>query len=275
MQEAGSSLQAITEFGVLPLGSQRVHDKLTPHIKALLLYGHHDTGKKLLAHTVAHSTGTPHCATAPCPSTCRHVHNVHCSLFDNHRALKYSCRAGLPARLRARLCARSTNPRVAAGANFFNLSPRNTDGKYPKKAVTTMLHIVFKVARTMAPSVIFIDEVEKVFLSDKKKLKEFNSLEPYNRIKKDLAKARSDCTHRWCAALFSALTEAYRTRCAAVVGCVGWHCGSAAPVCVCVVHNVLTAELDSRVAGGESAEARRARAGDRCHVRAVPVRQEG
>ena len=42
---------------MLPLGSQRVHDKLTPHIKALLLYGHHDTGKKLLAHSVAHSTG--------------------------------------------------------------------------------------------------------------------------------------------------------------------------------------------------------------------------
>lgn len=79
---------------------------------------------------------------------------------------------------------------VAAGANFFNLSPRETDGKYQKKAVAMMLHIVFKVAKTMAPSVIFIDEVEKVFLSDKKKLKEFSSVEPYNRIKKELAKVR-------------------------------------------------------------------------------------
>ena len=78
---------------------------------------------------------------------------------------------------------------VAAGANFFDISPRLTDGKYPKKAVTMMLHIVFKVARTMAPSVIFIDEAEKVFCSDKKKQKEWGSLEPYNRIKKDLAKA--------------------------------------------------------------------------------------
>lgn len=77
---------------------------------------------------------------------------------------------------------------ACAGANFFNLSPRSTDGKYQKKAVAMMLHIVFKVAKTMAPSVIFIDEVEKVFLSDKKKLKEFSSLEPYNRIKKELAK---------------------------------------------------------------------------------------
>lgn len=79
---------------------------------------------------------------------------------------------------------------MAVGANFFNLSPRNTDGKYQKKAVAMMLHIVFKVAKTMAPSVIFIDEVEKVFLSDKKKLKEFASVEPYNRIKKELAKVR-------------------------------------------------------------------------------------
>jgi DNA replication protein DnaC len=49
--------QAATEFGVLPLGSQRVHERLEPHTKALLLYGHHDTGKKLLAHAIAHSAG--------------------------------------------------------------------------------------------------------------------------------------------------------------------------------------------------------------------------
>ena len=79
---------------------------------------------------------------------------------------------------------------IYAGSNFFNISPANTDGKYKKKEVTMMLHIVFKVARTMAPSVIFIDEPEKVFLSDKKKLKEFASVEPYNRIKKDLVKVR-------------------------------------------------------------------------------------
>ena len=82
-----------------------------------------------------------------------------------------------------------------AGSNFFNLTPRNTDGKFPKKAVAMRLHIVFKVAKTMAPSVIFIDEVEKIFLSDKKKLKEFASAEPYNRIKKDLAKVRTVPAH--------------------------------------------------------------------------------
>ena len=34
---------------------------------------------------------------------------------------------------------------------------------------------MFKVARVMQPSVIYIDQVEKVFLSDKKKLKEYGS----------------------------------------------------------------------------------------------------
>lgn len=30
----------------------------------------------------------------------------------------------------------------AAGANFFDLSPRNTDAKYPGKAVALMVHMV-------------------------------------------------------------------------------------------------------------------------------------
>lgn len=75
-----------------------------------------------------------------------------------------------------------------SGANFFDLSPRNTDGHYPSKNVSMMIHMVFKVARTMSPSVIYIDEAEKVFLTDKKKLKEFGSTEPFNRIKKELLK---------------------------------------------------------------------------------------
>lgn len=33
-----------------------------------------------------------------------------------------------------------------AGANFFNLSPRNTDGKYPGKNVSMLIHMVFKVS---------------------------------------------------------------------------------------------------------------------------------
>mmetsp|Transcript_27563 Transcript_27563/g.67781 ORF Transcript_27563/g.67781 Transcript_27563/m.67781 type:complete len:819 (-) Transcript_27563:1438-3894(-) len=76
----------------------------------------------------------------------------------------------------------------AAGANFFNLSPRNIDGKYPGSQVKMLIHMVFKVARVMQPSVIYIDEVEKVFLSDKKKLKEYGTAEPLNRIKKEFLK---------------------------------------------------------------------------------------
>ena len=48
-----------------------------------------------------------------------------------------------------------------------------------------MLH---KVAKVMAPSIIYIDECEKVFLTDKKKLKEYKSQEPFNRIKKEFLK---------------------------------------------------------------------------------------
>jgi len=80
----------------------------------------------------------------------------------------------------------------SCGANFFNISPPNTDGKYPGKAVSMMMHIVFKVAQTMAPSVIYIDEADKVFLTDKKKIKaikeETGATEAYNRIKKELLK---------------------------------------------------------------------------------------
>ena len=32
-----------------------------------------------------------------------------------------------------------------SGANLFDLSPRNTDGKYPGKNVNMMIHMVFKV----------------------------------------------------------------------------------------------------------------------------------
>jgi hypothetical protein len=32
-----------------------------------------------------------------------------------------------------------------AGANFFDLSPRNTDGRYPGKNVSMMVHMAFKV----------------------------------------------------------------------------------------------------------------------------------
>merc|ERR1711998_208000 len=50
------------------------------------------------------------------------------------------------------------------GANFFNLSPSNTDGIYPGKQSYAMVHTVLKVAKALAPSVIYIDDAETVFI---------------------------------------------------------------------------------------------------------------
>ncbi|XP_070472926.1 IQ and AAA domain-containing protein 1-like [Equus przewalskii] len=73
------------------------------------------------------------------------------------------------------------------GANLFDLSPSNLQGKYPGKTGTQMLvHIVFKVARLLQPSVIWIGNAEKNFY--KKVPKEEKEMDP-KRIKKDLAKA--------------------------------------------------------------------------------------
>ncbi|XP_056655894.1 IQ and AAA domain-containing protein 1-like [Monodelphis domestica] len=73
------------------------------------------------------------------------------------------------------------------GSNLFDLSPENLAGKYPGKAgLQMMMHMVFKVARLIQPSVIWIGNTEKTFY--KKVPKEEKELDP-KRIKKDLAKA--------------------------------------------------------------------------------------
>uniref|UniRef100_I3IZZ0 Zgc:153738 n=1 Tax=Oreochromis niloticus TaxID=8128 RepID=I3IZZ0_ORENI len=72
------------------------------------------------------------------------------------------------------------------GACLFDLSPLNTAGKYPgKSGLAMMLHLVFKVARLMQPSVIWIEDAEKMFY--KKIPKEEKELDP-KRLKKDLPK---------------------------------------------------------------------------------------
>ncbi|XP_047231378.1 dynein regulatory complex protein 11 isoform X2 [Girardinichthys multiradiatus] len=72
------------------------------------------------------------------------------------------------------------------GATLFDLSPCNTVGKYPgKNGLTMMLHMVFKVARLLQPSVIWIGDTEKMFY--KKVPKEEEELDP-RRLKKDLPK---------------------------------------------------------------------------------------
>ncbi|KAM6452646.1 IQ and AAA domain-containing protein 1-like isoform 2-T2 [Liasis olivaceus] len=73
------------------------------------------------------------------------------------------------------------------GANLFDLSPDNVAGKYPGKSGLQMLiHMVFKVARNLQPSVIWVGNAEKTFY--KKVPKEEKELEP-KRLKKDLPKA--------------------------------------------------------------------------------------
>ncbi|XP_027696911.1 IQ and AAA domain-containing protein 1-like [Vombatus ursinus] len=73
------------------------------------------------------------------------------------------------------------------GANLFDLSPENLEGKYPgKSGVQMMIHMVFKVARLLQPSVIWIGNAEKTFY--KKVPKEEKEMDP-KRVKKDLAKA--------------------------------------------------------------------------------------
>ncbi|KAM6923966.1 dynein regulatory complex protein 11 [Xenentodon cancila] len=73
------------------------------------------------------------------------------------------------------------------GASLFDLSPLNTAGKYPgKDGLAMMLHMVFKVARLLQPSVIWIDDAEKMFY--KKVPKEEKELDP-QRLKKDLPKS--------------------------------------------------------------------------------------
>ncbi|KAG1973514.1 dynein regulatory complex protein 11 isoform X2 [Pimephales promelas] len=72
------------------------------------------------------------------------------------------------------------------GANLFDLSPLNVAGKYPgKSGLQMMLHLVFKVARLMQPSVIWIGDAEKMFY--KKVPKDEKELDP-KRLKKDLLK---------------------------------------------------------------------------------------
>lgn len=54
------------------------------------------------------------------------------------------------------------------GANLFDLSAENIADKYPgKDGLRMLIHLVFKVGRLLQPSVILINDCEKMF---KKKL---------------------------------------------------------------------------------------------------------
>ncbi|XP_025049307.1 IQ and AAA domain-containing protein 1-like [Alligator sinensis] len=73
------------------------------------------------------------------------------------------------------------------GANLFDLSPENLVDKYPGKAgLSLLMHMVFKVARLLQPSVIWVGNAEKTFY--KKVPKEEKEAEP-KRLRKELPKA--------------------------------------------------------------------------------------
>lgn len=72
------------------------------------------------------------------------------------------------------------------GANLFNLSASNIAGKYPgKTGLQMMIHLVFKVARQLQPSVVWIQDTEKTFY--KKVPQAEKRIEP-KRLKKYLPK---------------------------------------------------------------------------------------
>ncbi|KYO33540.1 IQ and AAA domain-containing protein 1 isoform B [Alligator mississippiensis] len=119
--------QLIALYGILPLGSQALHEK-SPLVKALLLAGPAGVGKKMLVHALCTETG----------------------------------------------------------ANLFNLSASNIAGKYPgKSGLQMLLNMVFKVAKQLQPSVVWIGNTEKTFY--KKVPKAEKEMEP-KRLKKNLPK---------------------------------------------------------------------------------------
>ncbi|XP_055147042.1 dynein regulatory complex protein 11 isoform X6 [Symphalangus syndactylus] len=70
------------------------------------------------------------------------------------------------------------------GANLFNLSSSNIAGKYPgKNGLQMMLHAVFKVARQLQPSVVWIEDTEKTFY---KKVPNAEKMNEPKRLKKHL-----------------------------------------------------------------------------------------
>jgi SpoVK/Ycf46/Vps4 family AAA+-type ATPase len=66
------------------------------------------------------------------------------------------------------------------GMLLFDLSPKTTDGLYKgKKETVKMVQKVFKVAKALAPSVVYIDEMEKVLNTNKKLVKQWKAAGMY------------------------------------------------------------------------------------------------
>ncbi|KAJ3327221.1 Dynein regulatory complex protein 11 [Gonapodya sp. JEL0774] len=104
-------------------------------------------------------------------------------LFERFRDTKYrSFTDSLPGSGKTMLASSIVRE---TGALLLNLTPANTVGHYAGKSGTTkMLHMVFKVAKAMAPAVVLIEGAEMVFA---KKVPKDDLTEP-GRIKKELFK---------------------------------------------------------------------------------------
>ncbi|XP_026217100.1 dynein regulatory complex protein 11-like isoform X2 [Anabas testudineus] len=73
------------------------------------------------------------------------------------------------------------------GAHLFHLSPKNLNHSYPgKRGATYLLHLVFKVAGELQPSVIWIEDAEKTFCKKKTKSNQQFDLQ---RLKKELLRS--------------------------------------------------------------------------------------
>jgi SpoVK/Ycf46/Vps4 family AAA+-type ATPase len=73
------------------------------------------------------------------------------------------------------------------GSVFFDLSPSHFADKDALFDPKMLMHMVFKVAKTMAPAVLYIDQVENIFRKQKKKKKdgeEEDTGSPMRRYKK-------------------------------------------------------------------------------------------
>ena len=77
---------------------------------------------------------------------------------------------------------------IESGSTFFDLSPASMAGKFPGKAADVAVEMVFTAAKATAPSVIYIDEVENVFIRDAKRGSGLAGPdgEPPSRIRKEL-----------------------------------------------------------------------------------------
>lgn len=126
--------QCIIEHGVLPLGSSYVHEN-SPLVSSMLLFGPAGSGKTMLSKAIA----------------------------------KHTVGRGRPAAVTV-VAALLTDVGVQ-NALWLDLSPQNIAGKLGsgKSDIARLVHMVFTVAKDAAPAVIYMDQVEKMFSSSKKK----------------------------------------------------------------------------------------------------------